>query len=74
MNGETTIHDGITVRTYRYGFRGGYYATASDTESGEPLSVSGVYFGKGSKRKAIAAALHLAVTDQPYPTDTGCPG
>lgn len=64
------------VRTHRYSFRGGYYATANAiTDAGaRPRVCTGVFFGKGGKDKAVAAALHEARTGTPHPHDRGCPG
>lgn len=73
MTAEKLTQDGITIEVYRYGFRGGYYAEALDA-AGKRLAFTGVYRGKGSKRKAIEAALHQAKTGCSHPDDTGCPG
>lgn len=68
-----TTADGITVTVYRYGFRPGYYAEATDA-SGKRLAFTGVFRGTGARRKAIDAALTEARTGQPAPADTGCHG
>lgn len=62
------------VRVHRYSFKGGYYATADRVPDGKPLCTTGVFFGKGGKQNAIAAAIHEARTGAPASNDAGCPG
>jgi hypothetical protein len=63
--------DGLTVYVYRYGFlRPGFYAEARNT-AGERVAFTGVFTGKGSKKKAVEAALSEARTGQPGPGDRG---
>jgi hypothetical protein len=64
----------LRIHTHRYAFHGGYYATAEEIPSGRPIVCTGVFFGKGGKAKAIAAALHEARTGAPASNDCGCPG
>jgi hypothetical protein len=74
MAHATVARDGLTVLVHRYGFlRPGFYAEARNA-AGERLSFTGVYTGKGSKRRAVEAALTMARTGQPAADDRGCPG
>ena len=70
---DTQPHGELTVKTYRYSFRGGYYAVAFGPD-GKKRGGSGVYFGVGGKQKAINSALCEARTGKPSPDDVGCPG
>lgn len=68
------IIDGFTIHVYRYGFLiPGFYAEARDAE-GNRRAFTGVFTGKGSKAKAVEAALYEAKTGQAHPQDIGCPG
>lgn len=66
-------YDGFTVTVYRYAFRGGYYAEATDA-SGKRLAFTGVFRGKQSRQRAIDAAVHQARTGRADAHDSGCPG
>ena len=65
---------GLAIQVYRYGFGPGFYAEALETATGKRLAFTGVFRGKGSKQKAIDAAILEARTGRPAGQDTGCPG
>jgi hypothetical protein len=68
---QTISRDGVTVHIHRYGFlRPGFYAEAVDA-AGKRLALTGVFAGKGSKKRAVDAALAEAKTGRPAPGDTG---
>ncbi len=66
-------HEDLTITVHRYGFQPGYYAEAKNA-SGIRLAFTGVYKGRGSRRRCIDAAVIEARTGQPAPDDRGCPG
>jgi hypothetical protein len=65
--------DGLTIIVYRYGFRPSFFAEARDA-TGKRLAFTGVFAGKGCKKRAIEAALYEAKTGRYHPQDRGCPG
>lgn len=65
--------DDITITVYRYGFRPGFYAEAKDA-SGRRVAFTGVFTGKGSRQKAIDAALASAKAGRAAANDIGCIG
>ncbi len=62
--------DGIRITVDRAGFRPGFYAEARDADD-KRLAFTGIYRGKGSRQKAIDAALHEARTGNHAPGNVG---
>jgi len=74
MAHQTVERDGLTINVFRYGFlTPGFYAEARNC-AGERVAFTGVYTGKGSKKRAIESALVQAKTGSPAPDDRSCPG